>query len=314
MLKMPLAKIWQSGDFDEYKSRLRELVVVWKELNDALFWCGVNEARNRLDRKKSERLVDAWPVQWVGHYWNFGSDRFNDVIGFVATCDFLDDKMVALSLAHRLFIQAGRPVEWLSELKLVVDGNSTLEGQLETLLNPPVSSITVEAEERRARRDQERQHEEEERLNNRVQWIERLKAAPEVIRHPLTLNPGELSEDQYRLLRSIENSGLRASRTGGAHWEALLPEFGVDVARAYRDASILHWRNFTPSLRSEGGDTTIIPYSLIFAMAGIEIEASEVDSFPENLTKERGSSRASILCLGAKWLPKLARKISSGLP
>lgn len=285
MLKVPVAQFWRGEDFDEYKSRLHEIVPVWKDLNDALFWRSVGEARDRLEEKKSERLIDDWSVQWIGHYWKFGTDRFHDVLGFIATRDFLDDKLVALSLAHGLFMQADKPDDWSSELKRAVEGKSELEERLDTLLNPKKSQSTLEREERQARREEKWKRQEEERDRNRSEWIEHLKATPEVVRHPPGLKPGEFSRDQYWLLVEIEGTGLRTSRVGGANWKALIPEFGEDVARAYRDAAISHWRNFTPGLRSEGHDTSSTPYSLIFAMAGLEIESSEIDNFPENLTE-----------------------------
>lgn len=285
MLKVPVARFWRGQDFDEYKSRLHEIVPVWKDLNDVLFWRSVEEARDRLEEKKSERLIDDWAVQWIGHYWKFGTERFHDVLGFIAKRDFLDDKLVALSLAHGLFMQADMPDDWSSELGRAVEGSSELEERLATLLNPVKSQSTLEREERQARREEKRRKEEEEHARNRTEWIEHLKATPEVVRHPPELKLGEFSRDQYWLLAEIEGAGLRTSRVGGANWKALIPEFGEVVALAYRDAAISHWRNFTPRLRSEGHDTSSTPYSLIFAMAGLEIEASEIDNFFQNLTE-----------------------------
>ncbi len=128
-------------------------------------------------------------------------------------------------------------------------------------------------------REETEKKEDEERDRSRAEWVEHLKATPDVVRHPPGLRLGEFSKDQYWLLAEIENEGLRTSRVGGANWKALVAEFGEDVARAYRDAAISHWRNFTPGLRSEGHDTTSIPYLLIFAMAGLEIEAERSITF-----------------------------------
>jgi len=152
-------------------------------------------------------------------------------------------------------------------------------------LSPTKSQSAIEWEEREVRRKEKRKKEEEDHGRNRAEWVERLKATPDIVRHPPELKLGEFSNDQYWLLREIEGSGLRTSRGDGANWDALIPEFGEDVARAYRDAAISHWRNFTPGLRSEGQDTRSIPYSLIFAMAGLEIEASEIVTFPVNLAE-----------------------------
>ncbi|WP_047608953.1 NACHT domain-containing protein [Rahnella aquatilis] len=282
MLMVPAARFWRSGDFEEYKSLLHVMVPNWKELNDALFWQSIEEVRERRDTRKSERVIDDFSVQWIGHFWKFGTDRFDDVLDFVATRDFLDDKLVAVSLAYRLYKLADEPEGWLNKLKLVTEGQVEVKEYLNTFLNPLRPQTVTEWEEKESRRQTEWEKEKEERNRNRVEWIESLKATPDVIRNPPGLNPGEFSNYQYHLLGEIEGNG---SRSDGANWVKLIPEFGEDVARAYRDAAISHWRTFSPALRSQGGDTNSVPYHLIFAMAGLEIEASENDSFPTNLTE-----------------------------
>ena len=81
-----------------------------------------------------------------------------------------------------------------------------------------------------------------------------------------------LSSEQYHLLQIIEGDKSRNSRAQGANWAALIPEFGVAVAEAYRDAAIAFWRAYKAGIRSEGADTNSIPYALIFAMSGLDIE------------------------------------------
>lgn len=285
MLKVPVARSWRGEDFDEHKSRLHEIVPIWKELNDALFWRSVGEARSRLETKKSERLIDVWPVRWRGHYWRFDRDRFYDVLGFIGACDFLDDKLVAQSLAHDLFMEANNPDDWMHELKEAANGNSDLGERLDSLLNPTKSKSILDCEEEDARHKEEQKKEKEDHDRKRAEWIEYLKATPDIVRHPPNLKSGEFSNDQYWLLREIEDDGLRTSRIGAANWRALITDFSEEIAQAYRDAAISHWRNFKPGLRSEGHDTNSIPFSLIFAMVGLEIEAREIDGFPSNLTE-----------------------------
>lgn len=284
MLKVPMARSWRGDDFNEYKNRLHEIVPIWQELNDALFWRSVDEARSRLEAEKSERLIDVWRVCLMDHYWKFERDRFFDVLGFIEACDLLDDKLVAQSLAHDIFMRADKPDDWMHELKKAASGNSDLEERLGSLLNPTKSQAILDRDEDDARREDEWKREKNERDKNRLEWIEYLKETPDVVRHPPELHPGDLSHDQLELLYEIEDCGIRLSRMGGANWKVLIKEFGENVAQAYRDAAISQWRNFTPGLRSEGRDTPI-SYALIFAMAGLEIESSEVDSFPLNLTE-----------------------------
>jgi hypothetical protein len=82
------------------------------------------------------------------------------------------------------------------------------------------------------------------------------------------------------------DGGVSTSRENGANWRALIPEFGEPVARAFRDAAIAHWRTYRPALRSEGGNTESTPYSLIFAMTGLAIEAGEDRAFAQRLSEE----------------------------
>ena len=286
MLKGPGAHSWRGVGFDQYKDRLHELVPKWDQLNDALFWRSVEDARDTFENKRSRRLIDHQPVSWTGHYWKFDNDRFDDVLGFIPRRDFPDDKLVALSLAHRLFVQAGKPDGWLNELKRAVEGNSELVDRLSSLLNRKKSKSELEWEEEEARQVEERKKEEEEHKRNRAEWIDYLKVTPDVVRHPPGSEPGAFSCDQYWLLTEIEGAGSRRGQGEKANWEALRHEFGEDVARAYRDAAIAHWRRFTPGLGSEGHNTRSIPSALMFGMAGLEIEASEGgDRFPENLTE-----------------------------
>jgi hypothetical protein len=284
MLKVPVSRHWDGDDYKQYKSRLDELVPAWHDLNDALFWRSIEEAREQLESEKSERLTDDWSVQWIGHYWRFGLDRFRDVLNFIVTRDLLDDRLVALSLAYRLFLQADKPDELLTELQCVAEGDSELKVRLEALLYPKKPSRLIEWEEEDEIHRKQWQKAEEEKARCRVEWIERLKKEPDAVRHPPGLGAGEISNDQYWLLGEILGSDIRTHRDDGANWQALIPEFGDEVALAYRDAALSHWRNYRPGLRSEGHDTSSVSNELVFAMAGLTIEARESQGFPTNLT------------------------------
>ena len=216
MLKVFVARSWCGEDFNEYKSHLHELVSAWKELNDALFWRSVEEARALLKKEQSQRLIDYSQIQCIEHYWNFEAERFDDILGFITTHDFLDDKLVALSLAHRLFMQSNKPAGWLSKLKQVAEGNSALAEQLNALLNPVISQEYMELKENKARRKEERKKKQEAKAQDRAEWIERLKTTPDVVRHSPKLKSGKLSNDQYWLLLEIKGSGSCLSR-GGAN-------------------------------------------------------------------------------------------------
>lgn len=286
MVRLPSARFGYADEFKEYKSRLHELVPQWQTLNDALFWKSVEESRRRLRENGSERLTGVWRVCPLGHYWSFGVDRFDDVLGFIAMREFLDDQLILLTLALQLFVQAERPGDWLDRLNQAARVNIELQQKLAEFLHPVKSQSDIDYERKQALR--ENRLKARDRLNERCreQWVERLKATPEVVLHPPRLAAGEMSNDQLHLLKESGGLGFESTSSHGSGWQSLVITFGMEVAQAYRSAAIAHWRAYVPALGSEGGDTRSIPYALIFAMEGLSIEANEVDGFYKSLTEQ----------------------------
>ncbi len=263
-----------SGDFElrEHKTKLGELVPRWIELNDALFWYAVAQARNN-QKEKAEPLTDDWPVDWSGHFWHFDEASFTRTLDWIRVRELPEDRSLALSRTFRTYAQSNRPRRWRYALWRAVDGNAALEAKLIVLMRPP-----SDPDRKRWRSDERhwvrrRRVRETLEAHARAGFVSRLRANPESVRDPSGLRLGEMSWEQFHLLNSIKGDGLRLSRSGGGGWEALIPEFGQAVAQAFRDAAVRQWRAYSPGLRSEGVDGTRIPQALIFAMAGLEIEA-----------------------------------------
>ena len=294
MLKRPAARSWEVTGLDDYEHSLNELVPDWPELNDILFWQCINEARTRLS-KDEQRLDSVLQVQWPRHYWSFGIGTLSRVLDWVKERELEDDRLVALSLAFRIYADEGRRADILTDLQRAVVGDGALEARLDQLLNP-VDPIVSEEQLKRREENLEikrrREQEDRDRESKRTDWIAFLKANPDRVRNPPGMEPGGFSNDQCWLYREVEGAGQRSSRNEGASWKALIEEFGNDVAHAYRDAAISHWRHYKPGLRSErpgvqseGSSGSVISYSLLFAMAGLEIEAQEVKEFPGHLSE-----------------------------
>ena len=284
LLKIPAMGHWAGDQINEYKDKLHELIPVWTEFNDAYFWRSIEEARIRLV-EKDKRLTDSWGVTWRGHYWQFEADSFDRVLEFVKTKQFEDDQLVALSLGFQIYKQSEQPPEWQSQFEGVVAGNEVLVANLQELLNPPVNETRDKWEQEHLERERQHEKQKSERKRKRTEWIEGLRANPEIVRNPPDLPPGEWTNDQYWLLLELDGEGLRTSRAKGSNWLSLVDEFGEYVALAFRDAAIKHWRSYRPELGSEGADISSTPYSLIFGMLGLEYESNEADSFPFSLSE-----------------------------
>ncbi len=284
MLMAPTLRYWGKADLNDYKTNLNALVPRWPELNDALYWTSIEQMRNNKTSKSSEPLTNDWLISWLGHYWNFDIESLPRLYGYMRSRAIQEDRLVALSTAFRVYAHADKPAAVLDDLQDAVADDSILRHQLDQLLDPPVSEESSKRETALSERKRKVEADEERRKKARDVWIAELRANPERVCNSKDVNPGEWTNDQYWLLNEIRTIGLKTDRSEGANWRALIPEFGEGVAQAYRDAAIAHWRNYVPTLQSEGvhRDNTT-PYSLIFAMAGLEIEASESPSFPSYL-------------------------------
>lgn len=289
LLKAPALRFWAGSEINEYKSRLEEAVPDWPEFNDGLFWASVSEMRSALDRKKGERLTDDWQVTWLGHYWQIEQSSFTRVVNWIQSRPDLDDRLVALGRAFRIYASHERPTAMLADIRKAVQGQAELQAKLDSLLNPPKSANAERWRRAEAQRKRRQREQDLKEAKARADYASELQTDPDRIRHPKGLEPGQISNDQYWLLRIIEGEGLRTNRQDGGNWRALVPEFGEAVAHAYRDAAVAHWRAYRPGLRSDGTDTSSVPYALIFAMAGLAIEAAENPVFPGGLDLDLAS-------------------------
>lgn len=182
-----------------------------------------------------------------------------------------------------MYIQLDKPAQILNNLKDTVAGDVGLQQQLETLLNPPKSETMKKHEEEHAEYERKRKEKKEKAKKARETWVSELQANPDIVRKHPKLKPGEFTYDQYWLMIELQDSNSKKGRTEYANWQALIPDFGDAVAQAYRDAAINHWRHYSPDLRSEGADGNSTPFSLIFGMTGLEIEAFENVGFMGSL-------------------------------
>lgn len=277
----PALSFWRRGGYEEYQAALSKNVPRWTELNDLLYWSSIEEVRAR--RGEDERILNDWQIIYAGHFWKFDPSDFERCLGWVQSKVHGDDRAVALYRSVQIYFEANRPDSWLPLLRAAVEGNATLSSMLAAQLEPVPSSGMVKYEAER--RHWERKHKAQERKErkNRSQWVKELKENPDRVRHPPGLKPGDVTNDHYHLLHNAPGDQDDGNEQMGSNWQALILEFGEEVASAYRDAALAHWRVFKPGIGSEGADTTTFSFALIFAMAGLSIEASENNAFPHSL-------------------------------
>lgn len=281
---LPNAKQYDVFDLDD-KLNLDALVQGWPELNFALFWYTIEEARRKAE-KKGERVTDWWRAQIWPSFVGFTAADFDAALAFASSRTVPDDKLVALSLAFKLYVESGRPVPLRRRLKAACTSEPALVERLQTLLHPPRQSAQT-AEFRRMNESWKRRSKAraEREAKNREAWRQHLMANVGKVRDS-GLGPGAVSQYQHYLhqtMRATENSMTAYSNSD---WRSLESEFGTDVAQAFRDGAVAYWRRYRPLLASEGAPLNSTPFEVVFGLAGLAIESAETEHWAATLSDD----------------------------
>jgi len=298
-------------DIREVRAEFAKLVPAWPELNRALFWFEVGRSRAALDKKRNERLTDFWQASIFGSFTQFGPEDIDYVAQQIEDQPVLDDKLVALSLAFNLYRRMDRQRALRERLKRLAAQDAELAAQLATYLKPPSQG----RDRRRWRKMEERWKRRDEAYKKKqaeyhAGWKEYLNTKLNESREAQAKKPGKLTNALYYLFGQTRDDKRISGRWTEYSWQKLIPEYGEDAARFYRDSAIQLWRHNKPKLRSEGAPLNQTPYATIIGLAGLEIEAIEAtNSFPWGLTAdevEHACRHASFELNGfPTWFPRL---------
>lgn len=218
----------------------------------------------------------------MGAYCKFGVDDFDYVAESISTSADQDDRLVALTLAFDIYAKGNRPQIWLDRLHELVKGNVELEGRLDLLLNPPVNKYELENRQREKRATAREKQEQGKRDKSKAFILSHI----ELVRAPQLKEPTDISRAQWYLHERLREGAKNSNRWTVGRWRDLIPEFGAEVAQAYREGVINYWRKYRPALRSEGALSNSTPIMVIFGLTGLDIEAAETPHWPSELSKD----------------------------
>ncbi len=308
--KLSAMRRYGRDELTEVKDEFSKLVPAWKELNRALFWFEVQRARETVDKKRGERLTDFWRASFFGSFWRFEEGDFEYVAEEISRQTLLDDRLVALSLAFNIYRAANRPRAWREQLKKLVAGNDELSESLATYLRPSAQNRDLyrrkQQEAKWKRRDEENRKKQENYLTD---WKKYFNDNLEKARAALHEKPGTITNVLIYLYDRTRANKKTTGRWTQYNWKSLIPEYGEEVARFYRDSTVSFWRYHKPKLRSEGAPFNQTSYAVIIGLTGLEIEAIETRNWPKNLSAaevELACKYASFELNGfPTWFPKL---------
>lgn len=198
----------------------------------------------------------------------------------------IDDRLIALSLAFKLYVDAGRPAKARAQLKVSTKDESELSVCLAKLIHPP--RLPEEAKKWKKlesgwKLKAQRTRQKEER--NRENWKTHLRLNLDALRDPGLKPSNAVSQAQYYLHNRMHDGTKISTDRSDGNWAVLEAEFGPEVASAFRDGVVAYWRRNKPRLVSEGAATNTTEFSTIFGLTGLVIEASEVEHWPDPLDK-----------------------------
>ena len=275
---------------------ISELAKDWPKLNFALFWKYVEEVRKKHSfGDRNDRLTCYRQAGWFEKYWAFDSDDFDRVKNEITSRSILDDKLVALTLAFQLYDENDRPAKWLKQLEKIVRGKVELERQLSNMLSPPSQEKESEQQDdelrklnEKSRNDDEEQRKENEK--NHTNWMNWLKQNHDILKEEKqlrdVLKKGSVFTAQRYLLDRMRETKENSHRWAEDNWRDLIDEFGLPIAKSFRDGLLLSWRFYQPALRSKNGDQNGTPAAVIIGLSGLKIESKEVENWPNHLTKK----------------------------
>lgn len=267
----------------DIKTEFVKLVPGWPELNKDSFWYDVRVSRRRVYKKPGDRLTFYRQAAIFGAFWSFGPEDFDFACNAVVQEPDQDDKLVALSLAFDLYVQAGRLRPSRQKLKSLVVGNQELTERLGLLFRPPRNETWRKQEMKWKRQAAARRRREE---RNQEKSRAYLQTHIDGIRSPRFPDPTAISKSQWYLHSRVREIKDKHTDWTATQWRALIPEYGEDVARAYRDGVVAYWRKNKPVLLSEGATKNSTPHTAIFGLTGITIEAGEASDWAATLTEE----------------------------
>lgn len=311
--KLPTARDYDIGNFRGRELEFEKLVPAWPELNRALFWFEVERARAARDKKRGEPLDEFWQARFYRSYWNFDENDFDYAVEEISRQTLGDNRLVALSLAFSLYVDYGRSPKWRERLKKAVAQDAESSDRLGNYLNPPPQNEETRKWKQReanwkrrsaARKKKEKKYHED----NRKYLIENV----EKLRDPEFEQPDSISDAQHYLHERAREKDSGLNRWTDGDWQCLIEEFGEAVAQAYRDGAVAYWRRYKPKLHSEGALLNSTPFSIIFGLTGLAIEARESANWFETLSGDD----IVLACRYAAhelngfpvWFPKLGEK------
>ncbi len=285
-----LASFKDSGHSENFENKLRILVPSWEELNCSSFWHDTARVRKFWE----QGVTQEWQVSNYGHFWNLSDTSLTQALLWIKEKSANDDKLIALSIAFRIYKENKRLPAERKTIKNICNGNEFLEQALRNYLHPPAMSDELKelklSQQRSKKRRTTYQAKQRANLNN---WREHASKNLEKVSYVDESGKGGMYEVQRVLFNRMKKGEPKNNKWANTNWTYLIEDQNKAVAEAFKIFLITMWKHYTPQLCSEAGKyDNSTPYSVIYGLSGLGVLNAE----NENWVSEISEDEAKIAC------------------
>ncbi len=257
----------------------------WPEFGLELLWRTIwaLEARRLPNSERALRLWDA-EIELHG-LWEPTSDQLEGLFAALSSRQDLDQKIIAVEAIFRIYVEGGRPRPLRERMKRASAEFPEVRAHLQGLLRPPpLSEKQRKSRQRRRQMDRRQQERRQVEERNRKGWQAGLREQAQDVRNVGDPAQGTVfKRTTYLYDRLREVSSGNDNRLGYSDWRSLVPEFGEDLARSFRDGCIEYWRGHDPFSFDEWRTSSSIPWPRIIGLTGLAMEAGSDAGWAQRL-------------------------------
>lgn len=266
------------------------LIQQHQDIRLTLFWRYI-ELKRKEHLTKNKRLTECRGIEFYYRFGQLAKEDFPLFIQDIVSKPLTDDKFVALTAALRLWEDHGLNYNNLESIRKASKKNPKLAEKLTSLLGIIGPHPLPEWQSKEKERNKKRKRQEAEQTRMRNERIKDLQSNFETLRDVSENTLKSKMRDFVWLEEEVLTLTSGPGQLGSTDWTALIPEFGEDVAHAFRDGLQACWRLYKPVPRS-GRKNRITPLELNFGLAGLSIEAKTVPNWAKLLSEKEAALAA----------------------
>ncbi len=286
------------------------------ERRRAAFWRAA--ARLGDTRMLSGRpLLHAFQMQFLGWPPGLEVEDIGWLLADAPTRERVSERQLAINAALALWASAGQPEALKARIAAVAEAGSEMQAAYTEWMTPRVKTAEeIQSEQELAQVRLKNDGARSEQENSWVDFIARMQADPEQLRHPQATTSDGVDSRLYSLWQLLNQATRHNSRYGIDSVAPIAEIAGPELAAALAEGLSKVWREWKPTLRSARAPNERNQIGMIDCMciAGVSIEAASREDWASRLTEEQATRAAEYATLEINGLPDWTASLVSAWP